>query len=287
MELHKEVKIMTYNIGNCLYGRNANNNSYMTFSRKKINSNIKGQLSQIKKYDPDILLLQEIGTSSLSNTLKNIYKKYRIELKKYKSKYYNNYNILQIFNNGKATFIKKYSQNQKIKIPFKVRGILNNIFCSNKVQILTRIKISDTKKELIIINIHLTAYKKNHIERIKQLNYILDIAKKELDKGNYVVIGGDWNIDLFSETNKLNLPSEIIKKINNDNWTMNAKGKTLKYEGKLLKDDKTYDGFLTSKNIVVTKLKSYEQFDYSDHSPVTMTIKLNEESMGESKCKKV
>ena len=49
------------------------------------------------------------------------------------------------------------------------------------------------EKELIVINIHNSAYDKFGIKKNKEMQHILNFAEREFDKGNYVVIGGDWN----------------------------------------------------------------------------------------------
>ena len=60
------------------------------------------------------------------------------------------------------------------------------------------------EKELIVINIHNSAYDKSGIKKNKEKQHILNFAEREFEKGNYVVIGGDWNRsppELFKQYN--------------------------------------------------------------------------------------
>jgi len=48
-------------------------------------------------------------------------------------------------------------------------------------------------KELVLINIHNSAYDDSGKLKKEEMNYLKNILKKESDKGNYIVCGGDWN----------------------------------------------------------------------------------------------
>ena len=55
-----------------------------------------------------------------------------------------------------------------------------------------RIDVNETDKQLVIINLHLEAYDDGSA-REKQMKVLKDIMVKEYEKGNYVIVGGDFN----------------------------------------------------------------------------------------------
>ncbi len=279
---NQTIKILTYNLANCVDGSNGIKNQ-MILKQKKIKlatkrvvENINGQLKQIEGFNPDVVLLQEISKLSFVNCFKNPYKWYKRRLSEYFGDYYASYNILNLVNHGKSTFSKFSSVVVKVKAPFKAKGFLNNYFCGNKGFLINRIKISDHDKELVIFNIHLIAFKKNYAVRLKQMEYVLALASIEVDKGNYVIIGGDWNINLASDGVISQQPKNLIEKT--IEWCFAIpEQRTLKSfkqdqgnnGGKII-----YDGFLCSTNISVLKVISREDFRFSDHAPVLLEVKL-------------
>ena len=287
-ELDKKIKILTYNLGNVVYGENfyfdgkrndINYKNLFPSNKKEVFNNIYGQMEIIGNNNPNIILFQEISKLSFSNYFSNPYKKYKQKLNEYNSIYFSNYNLFGILNHGKSTFVKGTFDSEVLKAPYRIEGVLNNYFGSNKSYILSRIKINSNDKELIIINIHFTAFRKNNEIRLKQLNYIFDIACEEYKKGNYVIIGGDFNMNLVANTKvhkKSNLPKSFLSRLSNE-WNIKCDGKTVRDLSVRLEendDERVYDGFICSDNIQVISVKSFENFSYSDHSPVLMEFKL-------------
>jgi hypothetical protein len=54
-------------------------------------------------------------------------------------------------------------------------------------------------RQLVIANVHLSAFDKGGFIRTQQLAFLKEYAARELESGNYVVIGGDWNHLLSSD----------------------------------------------------------------------------------------
>ncbi|MDK7075501.1 endonuclease, partial [Lactobacillus gasseri] len=48
-------------------------------------------------------------------------------------------------------------------------------------------------KELVLINSHMSAYDKGGLSKKKQLALLNHVMKAEIQKGNYVICGGDFN----------------------------------------------------------------------------------------------
>lgn len=259
--MKKTYKIMTYNLGHGRYNKNYYKG--LNVSKKIVLSNFKGQSELIKMMDADFVITQENGRYMHNLYFLNQYQYLNNNLN-YFSKYYPHYNVLNLFNHGNATFSKIEGKHSKIIMPFKIPSPTNNILLSNRTIIKSEYKIGD--KNLIIFNIHLIAYEKYKEIRDKQLNYVLNIALKEYNQGNFVIIGGDFNTDIakintiksyLKQGFKIIFPKEGTLRSNKSIYNKNTP--------KLI-----IDGFIISDNITSKKIKSILNFDYSDHSPVVM-----------------
>jgi endonuclease/exonuclease/phosphatase family metal-dependent hydrolase len=143
-------------------------------------------------------------------------------------------------------------------------------------------------KDLIVINTHYEAYDDGTVKK-QQMELTRKLVEAEFEKGNYVVIGGDWNIapPNFNvhtfEKEKEDDPSYLK---NNDKdflstWTYaydstvatNRKNKTPFDPAKTFTT--VIDYYLLSPNIEIVEVKGQDMgFSYSDHQPVLLKVKL-------------
>jgi len=154
--------------------------------------------------------------------------------------------------------------------------------------------IQDSELELILINVHLSAYDDEGEFKKQQLEKIMSFAQKEYQKGNYIVIGGDFN-SAFGDsynlwTNAEAIPSWIVPfdetmipegfqivnpYENGDNYRASVRDSSFSYiPGQNYQT--TTDGFIVSNNIfnpVSSVLDT--NFQYSDHNPVLLTFNVN------------
>ena len=61
--------------------------------------------------------------------------------------------------------------------------------------------IEGSTKKLVLVNVHLSAYDKGGVYRAKQWKQLNDFFKDEIDNGNYIVCGGDFNHDISNDEN--------------------------------------------------------------------------------------
>lgn len=144
-------------------------------------------------------------------------------------------------------------------------------------------------KDLVVINIHNSAYDPGDKIKAIQLPYLRDLALKEYEKGNYVVIGGDWNqcppffrFDRFMPGKSQgyaqgNIPDDFFPEA----WhfaydptiSTNRKCRDPYQKGKTF--ETLIDFFLVSPNVRINRVKGIQQdFQYSDHQPVWMEVLL-------------
>lgn len=144
-------------------------------------------------------------------------------------------------------------------------------------------------KELVLYNVHLSAYGGSDEIRTAQMTMLFDDMKFEYEKGNYCVCGGDFNHDFTGDsTQKLNggqtvdfgwaqpfpkelLPACIERCMDYDTEFLvpTCRNCDIPYE----KGNPTFivDGFLVTTNVETVTVKNIEtDFEYSDHNPVVL-----------------
>lgn len=143
-------------------------------------------------------------------------------------------------------------------------------------------------KTLIVLNVHLSAYDSNGSVKKAQLEWIeAYIAAADLDN-NYYIFGGDWNLVLkdLSDTAKEELRDFWIEKpkdfkMNGFQWQYDERVNTVRELDKPYIKGQNYeqviDGFIVSPNLEVLSVTSHDlDFDYSDHNPVSIKVKLKD-----------
>lgn len=152
-------------------------------------------------------------------------------------------------------------------------------------------KIENSNKYLILINAHLDAYDKGNSGKIAQTKQLLEFIDYEYKKGNYVLVGADFNQSLKTLTkDEINtVPKELWRAENFDKSLLPSGFKLVYDESKnsarlnnkpYVKDSEgTYgfiiDGYIASDNIEVLGVETLNQeYRYSDHNPVKLRYKL-------------
>ena len=189
---------------------------------------------------------------------------------------------------GQGTYSKyKFETAERISLPTD-QSWLARLFGLDRCMIVNRVKTSNNK-ELVLINLHMSAYDKGGEFRQKQLNMLEEVLQDEYKKGNYVIAGGDWNhvipttdINKFAKTEERPdwydyIPENFSPKgyrfeVDENIATNRTAG--IPYD-KDVNFTAIIDGFIVSDNIdVVAKKGSDLQFKYSDHNPTTIEFKI-------------
>lgn len=150
-------------------------------------------------------------------------------------------------------------------------------------------------KELVLYNVHASAYGGSDAIRSAQMNMLLADMQSEYEKGNYCVCGGDFNHDFtgnstqtFNDVSDTDygwaqpFPVDILAKYDGlerairydeGNNVPTCRNCDVPY------DEKTFtlivDGFIVSRNVEIKSLINADtRFEYSDHNPVVMKFVL-------------
>ncbi len=154
--------------------------------------------------------------------------------------------------------------------------------------LMSRLPVEGTDKELVLMNFHLEAYDSGE-GKIAQTRLLASLIQEEYEKGNYVIAGGDFNqtiegIDKYPIWNTEDwVPGTLM---NSDlpehfSFAVSDNAPTCRllngpYSGNY-QDSQVYviDGFIVSDNMDLVSVENIDVgFEYSDHQPVRLTVKL-------------
>ncbi len=161
------------------------------------------------------------------------------------------------------------------------------LFMLDRCFLLSRIPVAGDR-ELVLVNTHNEAFGDGS-QRRQQMAILRETVMKEYDKGNYVVAGGDWNLNPLGFNPGLITTSDMVKRIEpaveSDflppewQWVFDHRTPTNRNVDQWYTRGKTpvtiIDFFVVSPNIQVVE-KSTEDlgFEWSDHNPVRMKFRL-------------
>lgn len=255
----------------------------------------------INSFDPDFLLFQEVdfdSTRSLHvDEPKLIKEKYPTMDYVFGQNYHSAYLMYPILrphgkaNSGLCT-LSDYSIESAIRRSIPVTDSVSKILDLDRCYTVSRVPMNNGK-ELIIYNVHLSAYATGGNIKERQIEALVSDIQSEYDKGNYCVAGGDYNAD-FTGDSVASLNNGLVTDMG---WCQRFPSELLTENMRLCTDyscgeerpscrncDKGYedgdftiivDGFIVTDNVEVTYLENVQTgFAYSDHNPVAMKFVL-------------
>lgn len=297
------VSLITFNIGYC--GMDKKQDFFMdggkgsrSTSREKTIENMNGITDFLKNQDNDIMILQEIDEDATRSFNINEYDYLKSKFTDYSTTFALNYKVpwvplpvmkpmgsvragLVTLSKLKVDSSNRYQYPGFEKWPIQLAD-LDRCFIESRIAV-------EGGKELVVINSHLSAYDKGGAIRKQQLGFLKKYITDEYSKGNYVIVGGDWNHQLpgtdpliFKTTESWpdwlqKLPEDF--KPDGFNWVVDKSVPTTRTDAFEYKKDVNFlaiiDGYLVSPNIEVKEVKGYNlEFEYTDHNPVSAKVKL-------------
>ena len=149
--------------------------------------------------------------------------------------------------------------------------------------IVSEVPIRDSDRKWVVINVHLSAFDEGADVRRAQIKALFDFAESEYRKGNYVVLGGDWNMRIadteFPHTTAeehlfwlYDFPPKMLPA----GWRfgVDRATPTVRTLHKPYVKGENYttiiDGFAYSPNVNLRHVSTTDlEFAHSDHHPVT------------------
>lgn len=269
-------------------------------SNAAVLQNTNGAIKTMEKVKADFMLFQEIDTNSSRSYHVNQVQKMSQNFSNYEEIFANNFHspyLLYPLNDPHGVVqsgllsLSKYSVDQAVRRKYPVTTSFITKFTDlDRCFTVMSIPVNNGHK-LILINSHMSAYDKGGKMRVKQLKLLNSVMESEYKKGNYVIVGGDFNhtfgrkmLTHFKSQQKVPdwvsvlsdkelAPDMRMIHAENENTTPTCRGTDIPYQ-----KGKTYttviDGFLVSKNVQATSENINTEFAYADHNPVKLSFKL-------------
>jgi endonuclease/exonuclease/phosphatase family metal-dependent hydrolase len=160
------------------------------------------------------------------------------------------------------------------------------LFMLDRCFLVSRYRL-ETGKQLLVINTHNSAYDDGTL-RSNQMAYLKNFLIHEYEKGNYVIVGGDWNQcppgfspefdrNLMDNKNRLDIKKDYLPKWKwvYDNRIPTNRRLVTPYDEKTTLTT-VIDFFLISPNIEMLMVQGIHlDFEHSDHHPVKLEVRLN------------
>lgn len=295
------LNVLIWNIGFCGLSDDMDffydDGNQVRTSEKNVIENCKNIIGFMQSNDSiDFYLLQEVDVSSKRSFRINQYDSLKKTFPKFIPAFGKNYDVffvpLPFYNPlGKITSglvtLSRFNPGQVIRYSF--HGNYSwpmNLFMLDRCFLVNRHPLTNGK-ELLIINTHNSAYDDGSLKEAQMMqlkSFIMD----EYLKGNYIVVGGDWNqlpnnynpefqSNIKSGSNAQYVPESYVP----DNWQWgfdNAvptnRSLSTPYDSES-SAKKVIDYYLFSPNIKVIGVKGIDlDFKYSDHQPVIACFKM-------------
>lgn len=221
IELNKELKYTSYNIGFGAYSPNFDffldhgideDGTLLTghhskgLSKEDVMKNTNGSIDTMKKLSSDFYAVQEADVKS--NRAYKINQKAKIE---------------ESFNNMDSTFalnfhsaflaypfydmhgksdaglltLSNYKIQESVRHSLTISEKFDKFFDLDRCFSANYINVANGK-QLCLINIHMSAYDEGGYIRNTQIKEINEFINKEYEKGNYILSAGDYNHDLLT-----------------------------------------------------------------------------------------
>ncbi|MFK5998148.1 MAG: endonuclease/exonuclease/phosphatase family protein [Rhodobacterales bacterium] len=286
----QEITVTTWNIGFAGLGAEADlfidgGHSLRALNRAKIKTATNAIADMLPGFQSDIVLLQEDAHAGFMTRGIDVHRVIAQRMAGYSQCFWPDFHSLFTpkpfrFKHGVTTFSKFHNLTTTAltmpQDPLYYFGLLKKYYGG----IVQKYPI-EGQGAWVVINIHLSAF--DNAARQQQLGVLFAYALAEYKAGNYVVIGGDWNMRLTDtefpydakkrpQCDIYDFPPAALPK----GWSLVADSTvpSLRAMGAPYIKGKTYsfivDGFVVSPNVRGDAVKTHDlQFRHTDHHPVT------------------
>lgn len=318
----KNYSALTYNIGFGAYTPDFSffmdgGKSSWAKSKDSVKETIKGAGELVASKDPDFALVQEIDLDATRSYHVNEYSILKENIPAYNCVFAQNYDPAFLFYpftqpHGKSkaglALFSKYPITGSMRRSFPISTSFTKFFDLDRCYSISRVPV-DNGKELVIFELHMSAYGNSDAIREGQIRMLSEDMQKEYEAGNYVICGGDFNHDLKAVDTQSkasdadnNTQTDSEDSAEPESWAYPFPRSELPEHfsfclDQLSEDEKnnlwnsarnadmeyvpgetytvTLDGFIISDNVECTKYENVNTgYSYSDHDPVYMEFQL-------------
>lgn len=305
--LNQNITFMTFNTG---YAGLGENEDFVMDGGKKGRPDsktvVEGYLSGIEglitSHSADVYLLQEVDLKARRSYDIDQVEHYKSLLPNYHSTFAYNFNAVFVpFPLSLTDYIGPVKSGIQTLAKFEVESSERHQFPGEfswplrvanlkRAMMVNTYTITGSNKKLVVVNLHMSAYDGDGSLRAQEMGYLKTFMETQIALGNYVVIGGDFNqtfptaVDVYPTKPGLYqaYPIESTFLPAGYQWGIDITDPTCRllnqpYEPSSdLTQYYIIDGFIVSSNITIGSISVIQDdFKYSDHNPVVMTVTLN------------
>ena len=295
--------LISWNIGYCGLGKEMDffydGGKNVKPSKDNFQKYLNGVLNKLSVLDTvDIILLQEVDTGSKRSFYTNEFALIKQFMPLYSFVFAKNYDVrfvpLPILNpmgsviSGMIT-ISKIKPKEAFRYPYYANySWPMNVMMLDRCLIYTKFKIPGDKY-LVVLNTHNSAFDDAAELREVEGFILKSIMLDEYAKGNYVIVGGDWNRNppLFNGTKftDKNISCTVVPAIDTsflpEDWqwvfdpALPTNRNVNEEYNKGITKTTIIDYFAVSPNLDVIENKTLsDNFEFSDHQPIFMRVKM-------------
>ncbi|MCD4793942.1 MAG: endonuclease/exonuclease/phosphatase family protein [Bacteroidales bacterium] len=295
-----QISLMVWNIGYC--GLNKEMDFFYDGGEnvRPSEENVKKNLQGVKQFiqadeNIDFILFQEVDKDAKRSYHYNQYDTIANMLPERNCTYGKNYDVFFVpqpitdpmgsVNSGLMT-VSKYVPAGSIRYSFPGNYSWPlGLFFLDRCFLVNSYNLSNDKK-LLIINTHNSAYDDGSLKE-QQMEYLKTFLTEEYNKGNYIIVGGDWNQcppgfkpnfkdNIMDNETRTNIDEDYLEDwhwLYDNKLPTNRRVATPYIKGKTLTT--VIDFYLLSPNIEAVSVNNIDVgFEYSDHQPVKAVVKL-------------
>jgi len=297
-----QFEILTWNIGYAGLGDDMDffydGGKKVRTTKKRTQQNIDAISKKLLEYsNVDFIMLQEVDIKAKRSYYINNLENIKNKLSDFRSFYAPNYRVKYVpipitepmgdVESG-LVILTKYKPSSVVRHSFEGNfSWPKKLFMLDRCFMVSSFKLKNNK-QLLIINTHNSAFDDGTL-KYKQLKQISDFVTAEYNKGNYIVLGGDWNQnppsfneevfdneDVNARFKISSISKEFLPKWNIfcDIRTSSNRFLTQPYVKGETKET-ILDMFLCSPNIEKIEINTLDlEFENSDHNPVLLKFEL-------------
>lgn len=269
-------------------------------SREAVLTNIHTALETLTALDPDLLLLQEVD--------ENAHRSFRVNQRQMTAEAFpghsrtwgENFHSAFLFypftdphGDTKAGLqtLSRYRVDRAVRRSYPVDESFFLKFTDlDRCFTLSYLPVEGTHRQLVVVHSHMSAYDEGGTVRARQLELLRHVLTEEYEKGNYVIVGGDFNHALYGTAHAFtsqqtfpgwvqtlddgDLPEHFAFVAADNGFTVpTCRGADIPYTPGV-NYTTVVDGFLVSDNVTARAENIDSQFAFSDHNPVQLTFSL-------------
>jgi endonuclease/exonuclease/phosphatase family metal-dependent hydrolase len=289
------ITILTWNIGYAGLDRDMDffydGGSKTRTGKQQTLNNLEAITAFIVDHPADFVFLQEVDRNSTRSYKIDILSAITTKMPFHTAFYGTNYSVLFVpvplrspmgrVESGIAT-LSRYVPQQSIRYSYPARqSFPKRLFLLDRCFVMCRYPLRNGKS-LVLVNTHNSAFDDEGEQRREEMMRLKNFIISEYERGNYVIVGGDWNQipPLESAKRYIGISTEYFAplRISDDfmpsSWKWISDGTptnrflNMSYV-KGATEETLIDFFLISPNVETIQTQSIEtNYLYSDHNPV-------------------